>query len=287
MRNRWKSGRTEQMKEDKTERLFPAVILNLSGIYKEEKFWLQGNGNSERCEQISEISWVDAQDISGTNCYCDEEAAAEINRRTENVPVAGIHFIDSGNYHYITRLWIGRIREPFRLLVFDNHTDMQLPAFGGLLSCGGWIAAALEELEKLCQVILVGPDEEACSQVEDRLKEKVVFLSREHLASLKKEEILQELKGILAGNDLPLYLSIDKDVLGTEDAQTTWSQGDMSLQTLAGCVKQTLECAEQVPFKIAGVDICGECDRESAHDSTSNDKANRELLELFLPIRGK
>ena len=63
------------MKEDKTERLFPAVILNLSGIYKEEKFWLQGNGNSERCEQISEISWVDAQDISGTNCYCDEEAA--------------------------------------------------------------------------------------------------------------------------------------------------------------------------------------------------------------------
>ena len=61
----------------------------------------------------------------------------------------------------------------------------------------------------------------------------------------------------------------------------------MSLQTLAGCVKQTLECAEQVPFKIAGVDICGECDRESVHDSTSNDKANRELLELFLPIRGK
>lgn len=187
----------------------------------------------------------------------------------------------------MSRIWMEKITVPFRLLVFDNHTDMQLPAFGGLLSCGGWIAAALEELEKLCQVILVGPDEEACSQVEDRLKEKVVFLSREHLASLKKEEILQELKGILAGNDLPLYLSIDKDVLGTEDAQTTWSQGDMSLQTLAGCVKQTLECAEQVPFKIAGVDICGECDRESAHDSTSNDKANRELLELFLPIRGK
>ena len=89
------------MKEDKTEGLFPAVILNLSGIYKEEKFWLQGNGNSERCEQISEISWVDAQDISGTNCYCDEEAAAEINRRTENVPVAGIHFIDSAYWYLI------------------------------------------------------------------------------------------------------------------------------------------------------------------------------------------
>ena len=254
--------------------------FSLSGIYESEGYaW----------EQAGKI-W-DLRELRGTDGYLDPETEqfleAELGRKKETKELPRLRLLDSGNYHYMTRLWLTRMDQPFCLLVYDNHTDMQLPAFGGLLSCGGWIAAALEELEKLCQVILVGPDEEACSQVEDRLKEKVVFLSREHLASLKKEEILQELKGILAGNDLPLYLSIDKDVLGTEDAQTTWSQGDMSLQTLAGCVKQTLECAEQVPFKIAGVDICGECDRESAHDSTSNDKANRELLELFLPIRGK
>lgn len=53
------------------------------------------------------------------------------------------------------------MKEPFNLLVFDNHTDMQLPAFGGLLSCGGWIASALEEVEKLQEVWLIGPDEEA------------------------------------------------------------------------------------------------------------------------------
>ena len=47
----------------------------------------------------------------------------------------------------------------------------------------------------------MGPDEEACSQVEDRLKEKVVFLSREHLASLKKEEILQELEKGYSGRE--------------------------------------------------------------------------------------
>ena len=38
-----------------------------------------------------------------------------------------------------------KIDMPFRLILFDNHTDMQPPAFGGLLSCGGWAAEALEK----------------------------------------------------------------------------------------------------------------------------------------------
>ena len=52
---------------------------------------------------------------------------------------------------------------------------MQPPAFGGLLSCGGWIAASLEELPLLQEVILVGPDEEAYTQVEPDLQQKVLF----------------------------------------------------------------------------------------------------------------
>ena len=109
------------------------VIMNMSGIYREEKFW-----------KGQETVWVEAEDITGTNCYCDEDARTEISCRIDKFSSEGVHFIDSGNYHYLTRLWIGKIKQPFRLLVFDNHTDMQPPAFGGLLSCGGWIAAALE-----------------------------------------------------------------------------------------------------------------------------------------------
>ena len=123
----------------------PIVLMNFSGIYREEEFW-----------KNRQVSWIELQDVCGTNCYCDEEAIAEINKRTENYPTAGIHFIDSGNYHYMTRLWLTRMDQPFCLLVYDNHTDMQPPAFGGILSCGGWIAAALEELENLKYVILVG-----------------------------------------------------------------------------------------------------------------------------------
>ena len=119
-------------------------FFRFSGIYREEEFW-----------KNRQVSWIELQDVCGTNCYCDEEAIAEINKRTENYPTAGIHFIDSGNYHYMTRLWLTRMDQPFCLLVYDNHTDMQPPAFGGILSCGGWIAAALEELENLKYVILV------------------------------------------------------------------------------------------------------------------------------------
>lgn len=34
----------------------------------------------------------------------------------------GIHFLDSGNYHYVTKLWLDQVKEPFDLLVLDHHT---------------------------------------------------------------------------------------------------------------------------------------------------------------------
>ena len=245
----------------------PIVLMNFSGIYREEEFW-----------KNRQVSWIELQDVCGTNCYCDEEAIAEINKRTENYPTAGIHFIDSGNYHYMTRLWLTRMDQPFCLLVYDNHTDMQPPAFGGILSCGGWIAAALEELENLKYVILVGPDEAAYEQVDENLRETV-----SEVCNWRKSEGLQE----DAEKFLPLYISVDKDVLCTEDAQTTWSQGDMRLTTLVSGVQTVLECAKESSGKIAGVDICGEADVEAVHENEANDYANEKLLEVFEGLFGK
>ena len=175
------------------------------------------------------------------------------------------------------------MEHPFRLLVFDNHTDMQPPAFGGILSCGGWIAASLEELENLRHVILVGPDETAYEQVEEKLKDRVTFLSREHLQGMTEAQIngfLEETVGRVC-ESLPLYISVDKDVLSTKDAQTTWSQGDMNLTTLMSGVHAVLECVKNAGGEIAGVDICGEADPETIHENERNDCANKALLELF------
>ena len=89
--------------------------------------------------------------------YCDEEAEAAIKERISLMGPSGIHFLDSGNYHYLSKLWLDKIEGEFELLVFDHHTDMQMPMFGNILSCGGWIQAALDTNTRLKRVYLAGP----------------------------------------------------------------------------------------------------------------------------------
>lgn len=282
----------------KTDKYLKTLIMDFSGIYEDQQFW-----------KGKEVSWVEARDIPGTNCYCDEDAMNEIRSRIAPYSSGEIHFIDSGNYHYMTRIWLEKITEPFDLLVFDNHTDMQPPAFGGLLSCGGWIYDSVMELPLLQKVILIGPDEEAFSRVEPEIQEKVVFLSREKLQEMELSEILNFVKERVGKN--PLYISIDKDVLCPEDADTNWSQGDMQLETMIQCLEGAVSRCEAKSIlskdaknedieqrdgdacgnltvtdlyllpRILGVDICGECDAAEPGNSALNDYANAKLWEFF------
>lgn len=241
--------------------------MNFSGIYKEQQFWQTG-------EIQRNISWVEVQELPGSNCYCDGDAMETLRQKLEEFDADGIHFIDSGNYHYMSRIWLEKLNTPFRLVVFDNHTDMQPPAFGGLLSCGGWVAASLEELPLLKEVLLVGPDQEAFDQTEPVLREKVRFLSREKLGEMTLEEKVSFFEELTA--ELPTYLSVDKDVLCPEEASTTWSQGEMTLEELCEFVKILLEKQD-----ILGMDVCGECDPDACEGDHLNDLANRKLLELW------
>ena len=144
------------------------------------------------------------------------------------------------------------------------------------------------------------------------------FLSREKLRGMELMEILDFVKEQTGKKSL--YISIDKDVLCPEDADTNWSQGDMRLETMVRC----LECAvsrckagdilstgsenadiEQLDAVcedtqkdgaacsdltvtdlclfpgILGVDICGECDAAGTGNSALNDYANARLWEFF------
>ena len=241
--------------------------MNFSGIYKEQQFWQTG-------EIQRNIFWVEVQELPGSNCYCDGDAMETLRQKLEEFDADGIHFIDSGNYHYMSRIWLEKLNTPFRLVVFDNHTDMQPPAFGGLLSGGGWVAASLEELPLLKEVLLVGPDQEAFDQTEPVLREKVRFLSREKLGEMTLEEKVSFFEELTA--ELPTYLSVDKDVLCPEEASTTWSQGEMTLEELCEFVKILLEKQD-----ILGMDVCGECDPDACEGDHLNDLANRKLLELW------
>ena len=88
----------------------PIILLNFTGIYDYESFASSHN-----------IMHVDCRDINGVDCYCDEQARKELHRRLSAFPAKALHFIDSGDFHYLTEYWVSRLDEPFSLVVFDHH----------------------------------------------------------------------------------------------------------------------------------------------------------------------
>lgn len=242
------------------------VIMNFTGIYEKESFH---NG----CKFL----WLDLKEIQGTNCYCDEVAEAEIRKRMGEVGARGLHFLDSGNYHYVSKLWLDLVETDFELLVFDHHTDMQKPMFGDILSCGGWIKAALDQNTRLKRVWLAGPPAEGVKEAETLgWGDRVVYISEKELEAGKWQEQMGK-------NSLPLYISVDKDVLWEEDARTNWDQGTVSLQTLIRSIREAARIRS-----VIGMDVCGESpeteEQNGAECQIVNDRTNKALLALFLEM---
>jgi hypothetical protein len=246
--------------------------MDFSGIYRQQTFY-----------QKSDIPLLDVSGIAGTNCYLDGPAGEELRTKIRDISVNGIHFLDSGNYHYMTRLWIEKICEPFRLLVMDNHTDLQPPVFGGLLSCGGWIAAALEEVPMLTDVILIGPDEEAYRSVDPALKERVLLISRETLAAWQPGELEKVVSS--QNTDLPFYLSVDKDVLSEAELKTNWSQGDMDVDTMLQSLRSFAKAQRAGGGRILGMDVCGEDAGDTPEKFIESDRINQRLLDFWMSLQ--
>ncbi len=248
------------------------VIMNFSGIYEEETFY-----------QGKEVCWLDCKDIVGVNGYCSDDAQEEIRKRMQDYDYRGIHFLDSGNYHYLSKFWLEKIEKPYSLIVFDHHTDMQESAFFGMLSCGSWIKEVLEEHPYIKEVCVVGPPKAAIEQCEPNLASRVVFLTQEELEAgiLEKwQEFLENEK------ELPVYLSIDKDVLCPEDARTNWDQGKMKLEEMGEMIKLVFQ-----KRNVLGIDVCGENPQDTAkmpskEDLRINNETNNRLYEYFYTEKG-
>jgi len=161
------------------------TIQDFTGVYTEQPFM---QGLRETIASNGDIHWLDCTKIEGTDCYCDDEAQDALNKmmdegnatatNTSATSTPGIHFFDNGNYHYMSKLWTDRVQEPFDLIVFDHHPDMQPPRFEGILSCGGWIKEVLDNNKFVQNVIVIG--------VADHLVEEI----REDLLQANAAEIL-------------------------------------------------------------------------------------------------
>lgn len=243
------------------------VIMNMSQIYEQEDFYRHWR-----------FHWIDCADLSGVNCYCMPEAGQLLRQRIAPFGPEGVHFLDSGNYHYISEFWLEKIAEPFHLVVFDYHSDMQPPQFPNLLSCGGWVQQVLDTNAFLQKVWIVGPEQSSFAAIAEGYRRRLVCIS---LQQLQREATASVLNCLLEDN-LPVYVSLDKDVLSRHFARTNWSQGSLSLDVLEHLLGPVLQSR-----RLIGVDICGECAEGlqmlyQNEDEQINNETNRELLEFLL-----
>ena len=246
------------------------------------------------------------------------ESNCIIKNRGNSANMPAIHFFDNGNYHYMSKLWTDRVQEPFTLIVFDHHPDMQPPRFGGILSCGGWVLEVLKSNAFVQNVIIIGVKDELVETVREELSqsgdanilEKVTFIKKSELNTLSFQSSLSSLTPSASGAavrsyqqiNLPLrhspgsllvsrlssqhslYLSIDKDALAPAYAATNWDQGSLSTEALKATIADLA-----ANHKIIGIDICGERshDFEGSEQHTIqeadaiNNNLNRELFDFL------
>lgn len=190
---------------------------------------------------------LDFTQLEGTCCYCAPESAARIREKIASSDPAGLHWIDTGDYHYLTLFWLERLARPCILLYYDNHPDDQDAAFGdGLLSCGNWVAAA-RRLPQVAGVFRNGVPE-----------------------------------GDWNPAGLPVYVSVDKDVLTPDFARTDWDQGEMTLPQLLDSLGRVAAAAP-----LLGADLCGGLTVSKGatpEDFQINAKTDGILRDFLLPL---
>ncbi|MFA6661618.1 MAG: arginase family protein [Bacilli bacterium] len=237
------------------------IIMNFSNIYDNQDFY-----------KNKQYKLLDCKDIISTNCICSKKAESQLKELIKQEPYNSIHFIDSGNYHYITKFWTDKIERDFVLVVFDHHLDMQNNKMNQNLNCGNWIIKAMEN-QHLKKAILIG-----AKYNDDNVKichglSKVSIFNQ---VESSKQENMQKITSIIG--EYPIYISIDKDVMSSKVIETNWDQGTMSKNTLFKLLHFLILNNETI-----GLDICGACCDELAYISAihKDDEFNLKLLNYL------
>lgn len=221
------------------------VVINFSGIYENQQF-IEKAG----------LPVLDFSDISGTDCYCDDNAYDLIKERMDNLKLEGLHFVDSGNYHYMSKIWLEKLDTDCTLVVFDHHPDMQPPLFGDILSCGSWVWDLIKENTHIKKIYVIGSNKDLLDNLPDEVEDfvsscKVIFYCKQDANNWGK----------LALKNENVYISVDKDVLSDEELKTNWDQGNMKMQGLIAMIDEIFLCN-----KVIGMDVCGEPAKRDATD---------------------
>jgi len=218
----------------------PITLLNFS----QEEHYLPDFVENE------ESQWLNLGSIEHTNLFCEKNALMEIKETLAERRQSAITFLGSGNYHYVSYLLLSEIKHPFTLVLFDHHTDALPSPSESLISCGSWVLESLQNLSMLEKVIIIGVSEDGREYLPLSISDQVRIYP-ETTFHMDKQSMMSSILSSIPTERV--YISVDKDVLHTNEALTVWDQGSLKLHQLIEMIQMIV-----VKKRVYGIDICGE-----------------------------
>jgi hypothetical protein len=184
----------------------------------------------------------------------------------------------SGDFHHLSLALLRRVQTPINLLVLDNHPDWMRGV--PFLHCGTWLyhAARLPQVERIFHVggdvdfdnyyqwmapwrwlhsgkitVLPGYRRYQRGSWSRIPHEPLRNQSDSPASAVRVAELLHPFRAELARR--PLYISLDKDVMGASEAVVNWDSGHLVLSEVCAILETFLEAAQ---FDLTGMDIVGD-----------------------------
>ncbi len=216
---------------------------------------------SIRRQELSRNFAIETVDLTSVRSdlqfYAGARGRSAFRRATGHASrTRSIFLLGSGDFHHLTLLWLQTMTAPYFLVIFDNHFDCS--AIGPKYHCGNWLyhAARLE----FCRRIL------HCGATERpgigatwfgtdylRSKGKWTAMSGRDLGTAGGVQQFADTLAVENPTRLPIYVSIDKDVLSPEYAPGDWDNGQLAVADLRAMVTDLFRA-----YVLCGADITGE-----------------------------
>lgn len=274
---------------------------------------------------------LDATDLAPRlRIVASRGAARSLSARLAPILAGGppLIFTGSGDFHHVTALFLALLRERVTVLHFDNHPDwVRVPP---TLNCGSWVNRALR-LAQVDRVVTIGPTGDDLRRPEMKGADLAALRAGRHeVHPWRAAETPYWGRRIAAGAcrskgwtlrwdgleghplpafaegladrlpALPLWITLDKDVLAPAEAATNWDQGAMPLDAVLEVIARVARGR-----RVLGVDVCGDwseprfrdpfrwflsvTDRDASLRATPddlilNDQTNRRLVGALGPL---
>lgn len=203
----------------------------------------------------SPVKEVDLTTIQGKRLISTKKTLHAISKCINEQKVSDFFYLGSGDYHHLTLSILEQfgITENFTLILFDHHHDGHDFPYEEMVSCGSWLNNALETTPFLKEILITGVSEENAR--EGNWNQKIRMLTEEEWT----EETVTQFFGTIQTQ--AVYVSIDRDLLATNEVLTDWDQGTLSLAALLAALSLLLK-----NHTLIGADICGDV-RPTFHDN--------------------